>query len=65
MVCGKQMWKTVCNHYEIHPLLIEDILEVNQRPKMDEGRRFILPAEYVALQMNRNSRDRADQYCVG
>jgi magnesium transporter len=26
----------VCEHFEIHPLLIEDILSVNQRPKMDE-----------------------------
>ena len=28
--------ETICNHYEIHPLLIEDILSINQRPKMDE-----------------------------
>lgn len=26
----------VCTHFEIHPLLIEDILSINQRPKMDE-----------------------------
>ena len=26
----------VCNHYEIHPLIIEDILSINQRPKMEE-----------------------------
>lgn len=26
----------VCQHFEIHPLLVEDILSVNQRPKMDE-----------------------------
>ena len=26
----------ICNHYKIHPLLIEDILSVDQRPKMDE-----------------------------
>lgn len=26
----------VCNHFEIHPLLAEDILSQNQRPKMDE-----------------------------
>lgn len=26
----------VCEHYGVHPLLIEDILSVNQRPKMDE-----------------------------
>lgn len=28
--------EAVCNHYEVHTLLIEDILSVNQRPKMDE-----------------------------
>jgi magnesium transporter len=26
----------VCQHFDIHPLLVEDILSVNQRPKMDE-----------------------------
>ncbi len=26
----------VCNHYGVHPLLVEDILSINQRPKMDE-----------------------------
>lgn len=26
----------VCLHFGIHPLLVEDILSVNQRPKMDE-----------------------------
>ena len=28
--------EAVCGHYEVHPLLIEDILSMNQRPKMDE-----------------------------
>jgi magnesium transporter len=28
--------EAVCEHYEVHPLLIEDILSMNQRPKMDE-----------------------------
>lgn len=28
--------EAVCNYYEVHPLLIEDILSVNQRAKMDE-----------------------------
>ena len=28
--------ETVCNHYDIHPLVVEDILSINQRPKMDE-----------------------------
>lgn len=29
--------ETVCNHFNIHPLVIEDILSINQRPKMDEA----------------------------
>ena len=28
--------ETICNEFHIHPLLIEDILSVSQRPKMDE-----------------------------
>src|SRR5882672_8922002 len=28
--------EAVCNHYLIHPLFVEDILSINQRPKMDE-----------------------------
>lgn len=28
--------ESVCEHYNVHPLLIEDILSINQRPKMDE-----------------------------
>lgn len=28
--------EAICNHFEIHPLLIEDILSMHQRPKMDE-----------------------------
>lgn len=28
--------ETICNDYGIHPLIIEDILSMNQRPKMDE-----------------------------
>ena len=28
--------ETICNHFGIHPLLIEDILSIGQRPKMDE-----------------------------
>lgn len=27
---------TICEHYAIHPLIVEDILSINQRPKMDE-----------------------------
>lgn len=26
----------ICNHYDVHPLILEDILSMNQRPKMDE-----------------------------
>ena len=29
--------EAVCNHYGIHPLIVEDILSINQRPKMDES----------------------------
>ena len=32
----KQDVETVGLHYGIHPLIIEDILSINQRPKMDE-----------------------------
>lgn len=26
----------ICQHYDIHPLTVEDILSINQRPKIDE-----------------------------
>ena len=29
--------EAVCAHYEIHPLIVEDILSINQRPKMEES----------------------------
>ncbi len=29
--------EAVCNHFDIHPLVIEDILSINQRPKLDEA----------------------------
>ncbi|HEY6063658.1 MAG TPA: magnesium/cobalt transporter CorA [Chitinophagaceae bacterium] len=29
--------ESVCAHYDIHPLVIEDILSINQRPKLDEA----------------------------
>ncbi len=34
----------ICKHYGIHPLIVEDILSLGQRPKMDEvnGRLFCL-----------------------
>lgn len=28
--------EAVCTHYAVHPLIIEDILSINQRPKMDD-----------------------------
>jgi len=28
--------ESICNHFGIHPLIQEDILSINQRPKMDE-----------------------------
>ncbi|MES2848103.1 MAG: magnesium/cobalt transporter CorA [Bacteroidota bacterium] len=28
--------ETICNHYGIHNLIVEDILSIGQRPKMDE-----------------------------
>ena len=29
--------EAVCAHFDIHPLVIEDILSINQRPKLDEA----------------------------
>lgn len=29
--------EAVCNHFGIHPLVVEDILSINQRPKLDEA----------------------------
>jgi magnesium transporter len=29
--------EAICSNYDIHPLVIEDILSINQRPKMDEA----------------------------
>jgi magnesium transporter len=33
--------EAVCLHYDIHPLVIEDILSINQRPKIDEAENSI------------------------
>ena len=33
--------EAVCNHFGIHPLIQEDILSINQRPKMDEIENFL------------------------
>jgi len=32
----KENVEKICNHFGIHPLITEDILSMNQRPKMDE-----------------------------
>ena len=32
----KEDVQKICDHYMVHPLIIEDILSVTQRPKMDE-----------------------------
>jgi magnesium transporter len=29
--------EAICSNYDIHPLVIEDILSINQRPKLDEA----------------------------
>ncbi len=29
--------EAICTHFDIHPLITEDILSINQRPKMDEA----------------------------
>jgi len=29
--------ESVCAHFDIHPLIVEDILSLNQRPKLDEA----------------------------
>jgi magnesium transporter len=28
--------EAICKHFDIHPLIVEDILSINQRPKVDE-----------------------------
>jgi magnesium transporter len=33
--------EAVCEHYNIHPLIVEDILSLNQRPKMDEAEEIL------------------------
>lgn len=33
--------EAICEHYDIHSLIAEDILSINQRPKIDEGEGFI------------------------
>lgn len=33
--------EAICAHFDIHPLVIEDILSINQRPKLDEAKNSI------------------------
>lgn len=33
--------ESICTHFDIHPLITEDILSINQRPKMDEAENSI------------------------
>lgn len=33
--------ESVCAHFDIHPLIVEDILSINQRPKLDEAENSI------------------------
>lgn len=33
--------ESVCTHFGIHPLIVEDILSINQRPKLDEDENTI------------------------
>ena len=37
----KSQVESVCSHYGIHPLIVEDILSINQRPKIDEADTYI------------------------
>lgn len=41
---SKDVVEKVCGHFDIHPLIVEDILSIGQRPKMDdiEGRLYCL-----------------------
>ena len=40
--------ESICNHFGIHALIIEDILSIDQRPKMDEvDRCSFLPPEHA------------------
>jgi magnesium transporter len=42
-----QLVETICKHYGIHPLTIEDIVSTDQRPKIEEGDTYL----YVVLKM--------------
>lgn len=42
-----QLIETICKHYGIHPLTIEDIVSTDQRPKIEEGDGYL----YVVLKM--------------
>ena len=42
-----QLVESICKHYNIHPLTIEDIVSTDQRPKLEEGEGYV----YVVLKM--------------
>ncbi len=42
-----EMVESICKHYGIHPLTIEDIVSTDQRPKIEEGEGYV----YVVLKM--------------
>ncbi len=42
-----QLVESICKHYGIHPLTIEDIVSTDQRPKLEEGEGYV----YVVLKM--------------
>ena len=58
--------EAVCNHFGIHPLLMEDILSINQRPKMDEvdGILFCLLNMLYYNNEKADGRTGADQHCT-
>ena len=59
--------ENICNHFGIHPLIQEDILSINQRPKMDEIDN-ILFCLLNMLYYNSEpecSGTGTDQYCAG
>ena len=48
--------KAICDHFEVHPLLTEDILNTDQRPKLDVHENHI----YVVLKMIEYLPDKAE-----
>jgi magnesium transporter len=56
--------ETVCNHYNIHPLVIEDILSINQRPKMDEVEDILFCLLNMLYYNNENKTVEAEQISI-